>query len=273
MMMPGLVLGDRYKVQRQLGKKSSRQTLLAQDLTTDDLVIIKLLIVDDGLQPNDLKLFKREAEALKLLCHPSTPRYLDYFETELPSIGRAMALIQTYLNGSSLAEYVEQGRLLMESDARHVARETLAILTYLHHLEPPIIHRDIRPNNILLSAEPKTDQSQVFLVDFGSVKSLSSGDTALTQVGMDGFMPPEQASGLALAVSDLYSLGATLISAMTGVHPSTLQHGSLRIDFESAISLSSDWSDWLKKLIALSLDQRWKSAKEALDALDQLGDE
>ena len=272
-MTPGQILCDRYKVQRQLGEKNGRRTLLAQDLTTDDFVIIKLLIVDDGLQPNDLKLFKREAEALKLLCHPSTPQYLDYFETDLPLVGRAMALIQTYLNGSSLADCVEQGRLLLESEAKHVARETLETLTYLHQLEPPIVHRDIRPNNILLSVGFEIGKPQVFLVDFGSVKSLSSGDTALTQVGLNGYMSPEQATGLALAVSDLYSLGATLINAMTGVHPSTLQHGSLRIDFESALSLSPDWSDWLKRLTALSLDQRWKSAQEALDALAEMGDE
>lgn len=265
--MPGLMLGDRYKVQRQLGKKSGRLTLLAYDRTTDDPVIIKLLVIDDDLQPNDLKLFKREADALKLLCHPSTPQYLDYFEIDLPSDGRAMALIQSYIKGSSLAECVKQGRILREAEAKHVARETLETLIYLHQLDPPIVHRDIRPNNILLAVGSEAGKPQVFLVDFGSVKSLSSGDTALTQVGMNGYMPPEQAGGLALAVSDLYSLGATLINAMTGVHPSALQSGSLRINFESVLSLSPDLSDWLKRLTEPSLDQRWTSAREALDAL------
>ena len=178
-----------------------------------------------------------------------------------------MALIQSYIKGSSLAECVKQGRILSEAEAKHVARETLETLIYLHQLDPPIVHRDIRPNNILLAVGSEAGKPQVFLVDFGSVKSLSSGDTALTQVGMNGYMPPEQAGGLALAVSDLYSLGATLINAMTGVHPAALQSGSLRINFESVVNLSPDLSAWLKRLTEPSLDQRWTSAREALDAL------
>ena len=265
--MPGQILGERYKVQRQLGKKSGRWTLLAHDLTTGDLVTIKLLVIDDNLQPNDLKLFKREADALKLLSHPATPRYLGYFETDLTSGGRAMVLIQSYIKGASLAACVKQGRFLTEAEARHVARETLKTLIYLHQLVPPIVHRDIRPNNILLSAGSEAGKPQVFLVDFGSVKSLSSGDTALTLVGMNGYTPPEQVGGLALAVSDLYSLGATLINAMTGVHPAALQSESLRIDFKSALSISPELTDWLKRITEPSLDQRWASAREALEAL------
>ena len=265
--MPVQVLGDRYKVQRQLGKKSGRWTLLAHDLTTDNPVIIKLLIIDDDLQPNDLKLFKREADALKLLSHPATPKYLGYLEIDLPSDGRAMALIQSYIKGSSLAECVKQGRILTEAEAKYVARSTLETLIYLHQLEPPIVHRDISPNHILLSTGAETGKPQVFLVGFGSVKSLSSGDTALTRVGMNGYTPPEQTGGLALTVSDLYSLGATLINAMTGIDPAALQSGSLRINFESVLSISPDLSAWLKKTTEPSLDQRWKSAREALDAL------
>jgi serine/threonine protein kinase len=101
--MAGQILGDRYEVERQIGKQTGRWTLLARDLKTQERVVIKLLFLDDALEWDDLKLFEREVEILKALSHPSIPRYLGFFEHQLPN-DKALALIQTYVPGKSLEQ-------------------------------------------------------------------------------------------------------------------------------------------------------------------------
>ncbi|NJL87778.1 MAG: serine/threonine protein kinase [Leptolyngbyaceae cyanobacterium SM1_1_3] len=265
--MAGQILSDRYEIEKQLGKKSGRWTFLAQDLLSQSRVILKLLFIDDELEPTDLKLFKREIDTLQQIDHPGTPRLLDYFEITLPRDGKALALVHTYVTGLSLAQNLQQGRRLKEAEARYVAQKVLEVLVYLHQHSPPIVHRDIRPDNILLEKDAAGNWPQVYLINFGSVKSLSPGSTAFTRVGLDGYVPPEQVGGRAMAVSDLYSLGATLINAMTDQHPTDLQVG-MNIEFESAVSLSPKFTDWLERLIAPMLDQRWPSAADALAALN-----
>ena len=265
--MPGQILNHRYEVERQLGRTSGRWTLLARDLTHETFVVVKLLFIDDDLHATDLKLFKREVDALKLLNHPSTSQYLDYFEIEMPRDGKALALVENYIEGTSIAAYVERQRIFNETEAKYILRKTLEILAYLHQNEPPIVHRDIRPSNLLLEPVANSNQPKIHLVDFGSVRSLGSTSTALTMIGVNGYMPPEQASGRALAVSDLYSLGATLVHAMTGKSPSALQTKGFKIEFETATDLSPDFASWLKQLLAPSLDYRWSSAQAALEAL------
>ncbi|ASC70345.1 Serine/threonine-protein kinase [Halomicronema hongdechloris C2206] len=262
--MAGQIIGDRYEVEQQLGRKSGRWTLLARDLQTDTPVILKLLFIDEDLQPRDLRLFKREVEALKLLNHPATPQFLHYFEIELPQDGQALVLVQSYVIGTSLKTYLDQGRQFSEADAKIIARAILKVLVSLHQMEPPIIHRDIRPNNVLLM---ESSDPQVCLVDFGSVKALSSGNTALTVVGSDGYTPPEQMGGRALTVSDLYSLGATLVEIITGQSPAKLPRRGLTIEFEAAATFSPDFSAWLQRMLAPGLEQRWSSAEAALAAL------
>jgi len=262
--MAGQIIGDRYEIEQQLGRKAGRWTLLARDLQTDRPVILKLLFIDEELQPRDLRLFKREVEALKLLNHPATPQFLHYFEIELPQDGQALVLVQSYVTGTSLKAHLDQGRQFSEADAKTIAREILQVLVSLHQVEPPIIHRDIRPNNVLLV---DASDLQVRLVDFGSVKSLSSGNTALTVVGSDGYTPPEQMGGRALTVSDLYSLGATLVEILTGQPPAKLPRRGLTIEFDTAAELSPDFSAWLRRMLAPSLEQRWPSAAAALAAL------
>lgn len=265
--MGGQILGDRYEVECQLGKKSGRWTLKARDLETQDLVILKVLFLDDSLRPTDLKLFKREVDALQLLDHVATPQYRSYFEMELPTKDQAMVLVQTYIDGVSLKTYLAAPRIFSQAEVVAIARQALSILDYLHCHDPVIIHRDIRPSNILLQPGLPVASAQVCLVDFGTVKALSGGNTSITMVGTDGYLPPEQAAGRVLAVSDLYSLGATLAEGLTGRAPQAMQTKGLRIQFEPHADVTPDFAQWLKRLVAPSLDHRWQSAREALEAL------
>jgi eukaryotic-like serine/threonine-protein kinase len=266
--MPGQILGDRYEIEQQLGKKAGRWTLLARDLVTETPVILKLLFIDDETQQDDVKLFKREIDALQTLSHPATPQYLGYFEIDLPLDGRALALIQTYIQGKSLERHLQDGRRLTELEAKQIAQTALEILRYLHEHNPPIVHRDIKPSNLVLAEQPDQIASHVCLVDFGSVKSFSSGDmTTFTLVGTDGYRPPEQLGRRAVRASDLYSLGVTLITGITGVEASALPRRRLRIEVDDLLNVSPAFADWLKTITEPELDKRFKTAQDALEAL------
>ncbi|MEH2294516.1 serine/threonine protein kinase [Nostoc sp.] len=276
--MIGEILGDvhgqdttrlRYEVQQLLGKKSGRRTLLARDLQTQELVVIKLLSFGGDFEWDSLKLFEREAEILKSLSHPLIPHYLNYFEVNLPNI-KGFALVQTYIPAQSLEQYLQTGRTFTEAEVKQIAKALLEILVYLHGLYPPVIHRDIKPSNILLGDRSGNSIGQIYLVDFGSVQTVLATESGTrTVVGTYGYMPQEQFGGRTVAASDLYSLGATLIYLVTGTYPGDLPQKDFRIQFEQAANLSPSFTNWLKWMIEPSLERRLSSATEAIAALEK----
>jgi len=266
--MTGKVLAERYEVQRQLGKQTGRQTLLARDLQTQELVVIKQLFLGSDFEWQDLKLFEREAETLKALSHPAIPRYLDYLEIDEPD-SKGFALVQTYVDGKTLESHLTAGRTFSESEVKELAKSLLEILIYLHEQNPPVIHRDIKPSNILLHSRSGHTVGQVYLVDFGSVQNQAAkfGGT-ITVVGTYGYMAPEQFGGRSFPASDLYGLGATLIYLVTGLHPTELSQQDLRIQFADRVTqLNPNLIDWLEWMTEPSLNKRLSSAGEAWRSL------
>jgi serine/threonine protein kinase len=267
--MLGEIFNTRYEILQLLGKKAGRRTLLAKDVVTGELVIVKLLAFSSDFEWDDLKLFEREAETLKSLSHPHIPRYLDYFEVNSPTI-KGFALVQSYIPAQTLEQYLESGRIFTESDIKQIATAILEILIYLHGLHPPVIHRDIKPSNILLGERSGNSCGEVYLVDFGSVQTaLSTEGGTRTVVGTYGYMPPEQFGGRTIPASDLYSLGATLIYLLTGTHPADLPQKDFRIQFESLVNLSPGLANWLKLMTEPNLERRLNSAREALKTLEE----
>jgi serine/threonine protein kinase len=260
-------LQQRYELQKRLGKVTGRQTWLATDLKTQQLVVIKLLTFGAEFVWDDLKLFEREAETLKSLEHPAIPRYLDYFEYELAG-GQGFALVQTYIDANSLAEHLQAGRSFGEIEVRQIAKDLLEILQYLHNRCPSVIHRDIKPSNILMGDRTGNHPGQIYLVDFGAVQSTKREGGTITIVGTYGYMPPEQFGGRAMPASDLYSLGATLIYLVTGLHPADLLQDDLHIQFKPVVNLDPELTDWLKQLTEPSLKERIGSAEAALMKLE-----
>ncbi|MEJ1931602.1 serine/threonine-protein kinase [Nostoc sp. NIES-2111] len=267
--MLGEIFNTRYEILQLLGKKAGRRTLLAKDVVTGELVIVKLLAFSSDFEWDDLKLFEREAETLKSLSHPNIPRYLDYFEVNSPTI-KGFALVQSYIPAQTLEQYLQSGRIFTESDIKQIASAILEILIYLHGLYPPVIHRDIKPSNILLGERSGNSLGQVYLVDFGSVQTaLGTEGGTRTVVGTYGYMPPEQFGGRTVTASDLYSLGATLIYLLTGTHPADLPQKDFRIQFEQSVNLSPGLANWLKSMTEPNLERRLSSAQQALKTLEQ----
>ncbi|BAU09814.1 serine/threonine protein kinase [Leptolyngbya sp. NIES-3755] len=252
------ILNDRYHIKTCLSDKPGRRTYLAQDQDTQ--VVIKCLTLDGQATWEDLKLFDREAQVLQTINHPAIPKYLDSFE-----IDNGYALIQTYLEARSLKDHIETSKPLNESEVVSIAQQVLEILNYLHDRHPPIIHRDIKPSNILW------DGKRCYLIDFGAVQTLAAkaGET-FTIVGTYGYMPPEQFGGRTLPVSDLYSLGTTLIYLLTGIHPAELPQVNGQLEFEAAVQCSPAFCCWIRTLIQVSPSQRFSSARSALEALKQI---
>jgi serine/threonine protein kinase len=259
------VLGDRYQVKSLLGRQTGRRTFLAADLQTAQSVVLKLLLFGPDFTWDDLKLFEREAEVLKSLDLPTIPKYLDCFDVET-ALGKGFVLVQTYIEARSLQNWLDAGRTFSEEELILIAKQLLTILDYLHDRQPAVIHRDIKPSNILLGDRSGNSPGQVYLVDFGSVKTAANGST-ITVVGTYGYMPPEQFGGQTSPASDLYALGATIICLATGQHPSELPHRDMRIDFIDRVNLSLLMIEWLQSMTATSVDSRLKSASQALLAL------
>jgi serine/threonine protein kinase len=177
--------------------------------------------------------------------------------------------VQTYIEAQSLEDHLKAGRHFSEAELKQLTQSILQILIYLHRCHPPVIHRDIKPSNILLGDRSGHSIGQVYLVDFGSVQTIAAHQgSTITVVGTYGYMPPEQFGGRAVAASDLYSLGATLIYLATGQHPADLPQTDLRLQFESFVHLSSPLVRWLQQMTAPSLDRRFASAEAALAALE-----
>jgi serine/threonine protein kinase len=259
------VLGERYQVQSLLGRQTGRRTFLARDVQTEQSVVLKLLLFGPDFTWDDLKLFEREAEVLKSLDLPTIPKYLDCFDVDT-ELGKGFVLVQTYIEARSLQNWLDAGRTFSEEELVSIAKQLLTILDYLHHRQPAVIHRDIKPSNILLGDRSGNSPGQVYLVDFGSVKTAANGST-ITVVGTYGYMPPEQFGGQTSPASDLYALGATIICLATGQHPSELPHRDMRIDFVDRVNLSPLMTEWLRSMTATSVDSRMKSASQALITL------
>ncbi|MGG6239445.1 serine/threonine protein kinase [Nodosilinea sp. AN01ver1] len=259
------IIDGRYRVLRPLGQGSSGTTYAAEVLATGQTIALKALSLR-GLQDwKKIELFEREARILKTLDHPAIPQYIDFFQVDTAD-NRWFYLAQDLAEGTSLADWVEVGGRVDETEARRIAAEVLKVLVYLHGLSPPVIHRDIKPQNLICR-----DDGHIYLVDFGAVQtvyhhSLSQGSTV---VGTYGYMAPEQFRGQAVPATDLYSLGATLLFLLTHQSPADLPQERLRINFRPYVSVSPAFADWLDQLIDPLVEDRFASAEVALAALTQ----
>ncbi|MEM7727629.1 MAG: ankyrin repeat domain-containing protein, partial [Cyanobacteria bacterium P01_A01_bin.45] len=172
--------------------------------------------------------------------------------------------VQQQAPGKSLFDLVQSGWHTNEAEVKDIAQQVLAILTYLHSLDPPVIHRDIKPHNLI-----RSDDGKIYLVDFGAVQNtyyntLMQGSTV---VGTYGYMAPEQFRGQALPATDLYSLGATLLYLLTHRSPAELPQDTLKLDFRNSVDISESFADWLDKILDPDIDDRFTNADQALAKL------
>jgi serine/threonine protein kinase len=270
----GDIVCQKYRILSILGEGGSGTTYLARDLRNNQQVALKAMSLRNLGNWKLIELIEREARVLAQLKHPSIPRYLEYFQVDAPT-DRTFYIAQQLAEGESLAAWVEKGWHATEQQVRQIAVQILNVLVYLHSLNPPVIHRDIKPENIILKANPNSPLGkggwggQLFLVDFGAVQdtyqsTLAGGSTV---VGTFGYMAPEQFQGRAIPATDLYGLGATLLFLLTHRSPAELPTDRLKINFRSRVQISEEFANWLEKMLEPDIEERFASAKEALDVL------
>jgi serine/threonine protein kinase len=264
--LPTDIIAQRYWIIRILGEGGTGITYLAQDLKSGQRLALKSLSLQRMMDWKVIELFEREAKVLSQLAHPAIPQYLEYFSVDTPE-NRSFYIAQQLAEGKSLLALVESAWHTNEAEVKSIAIQILEILVYLHSQKPAVIHRDIKPQNII-----RDKQGRVHLVDFGGVKDTyySNFMGGSTMVGTYGYMAPEQFIGQAVEKSDLYSLGATLLFLLTHRFPCDLPTNGLKIDFRGHVTVSQPFANWLEKILEPDMADRFSSAEEALQALRHL---
>lgn len=261
----GEIIQDKYCIVSILGQGGTAITYEAKDLVNNCPVAIKVLSLHQAMEWKVIELFEREAKVLASLNHPQIPNYIDYFYLDL-NANRIFFLVQELIPGKSLADLVKQGWYFKETEVQDIAKQLLAILAYLHNLDPPVIHRDIKPHNII-----RNDKGDIYLVDLGAVQDIYRNTLTRsgTFVGTIDYMSPEQMRGQACFASDLYSLGCTLLYLLTRRSPVDLPLERMKINFRDLLSISPQFADWLEIIIEPALENRFQSTEEAIVALNK----
>jgi len=266
---PGTLLLDRYSIVHRVGGGGMGSVYQARDKRlADRLCAVKEMIemfADQSQRAKAVEDFKREAEVLAQLDHPSIPTVFDYFiET-----GRYY-LVMRWIGGGDLAEQMRvRGGLVDEATVCKWAVWICDVLHYIHTQKPPIIYRDLKPANLML--DDKTER--VMLVDFGIARIVRPTEKGVTAIGTMGYAPPELFAGKVEPRSDIYSLGATMFHMLTGSDPQ--DNPLLIFDFSKNPrpcqinpNITPEMEQILMKMVAHKPEDRQASALELMRALE-----
>ena len=214
----GTLLNGRYEIARRIGGGGMGAVYLAKDRNLGDAPrAVKEMIeshIDDAQHEKAIGDFKRESMLLASLEHPSIPTIYDYFYDE--QAGR-FYLVMKYISGGDFASRLRNapGGRMDEKTVTEWAIQVADVLDYLHHQNPPIIYRDLKPANLMIDG----NSGRVMLIDFGIARWVNREEKGVTAVGTMGYAPPELFGGKAESRSDIYSLGATMFHLLTGSDP------------------------------------------------------
>jgi serine/threonine protein kinase len=259
------VVSGRYLILRTLGQGGFGAVYLVQDKRLGDkLCAMKEMstatLTNPAQKQAAARAFKQEAYMLGALSHPNIPRVSDHF-----SEGDKQFLVIDYVEGQTLEELLlSRTQPFPENQVLAWAAQVCDALAYLHARTPPIIFRDLKPGNLMVSSNGQT----IKLIDFGIVRLFKPGagkDT--TALGTPGYASPEQyGKGQSDARSDVYALGATLHHLLTLRDPSAAP-----FNFPPVRTLNPSVSPHVEMAIQRALEkdpaQRWASMREMRDAL------
>lgn len=260
MLTAGAILNHRYRVVRLLATGGMGSVYLAEDIHWPRMWAVKVMQVNGGNNEWQKQFFE-EATLLAQLDHPNLPKIADFSEQD-----GMQYLVMEYIEGETLAEMLEhfpQG--LSESVVVAYAKQICAALDYLHNRQHPIIFRDLKPDNVMV-----TPAGILKLIDFGVARIYKPGSNNDTiQMGTAGYAPPEQykRNGQTDERSDIYALGATLHHLLTGRDPSQeapFVYPPLRT-LNPKISPTTERV--VMRALAYNRDQRWPTVRELRMAL------
>ncbi|RDW20823.1 serine/threonine protein kinase [Oceanobacillus arenosus] len=209
-MIKGHMLNDRYKIIKKIGGGGMANVFLAWDTILDRDVAVKALRMEYANDQEFIARFDREAQSASSLSHPNIVNIYDVGGED-----HVMYIVMEYVDGMTLKEYIQRHGSIDVSEALDIMRQLTSAIAHAH--DNDIVHRDIKPQNILID-----QYGQIKVTDFGIAIALSA--TSLTQtnsiVGSVHYLSPEQArGGMATKKSDIYSIGIVLFELLTGKIP------------------------------------------------------
>ena len=260
------LINDRYVVVRVIGRGGMGAVYLVTDTLDQNRVMAlkemsNAVIADARDREMAVAQFRREAQLLRRLRHPNLPAVSDEFAS-----GDRNYLVMEYVPGSTLQQMLDRGEgPFPESRVVAWANQLCDVLDYLHRQQPAIIFRDLKPANIMIMADDRLK-----LIDFGIARLFKPGqhqDTML--LGTQGYAAPEQyGGGQSDARSDIYALGATLFSLLTGHDPA--QMPPLK-PLPSVRDYRPDVSPYLESIVMratrISANERWQSTQDLRQAI------
>lgn len=263
----GEILLTRYKILGYLNSGGQGVVYQARDLNFPDarrLVAIKEMRIstnDSKTNADTLKTFRREANILATLSHPTIPRIYDFFDQN----NRAY-LVMEYINGHDVEALLNRTKTLPINKILDWAIDLCDVLSYLHQQPEPIIFRDMKPANIMVDGLGK-----VRLIDFGIAKIFVQQGKH-TNVGTEGYSAPEQYKGIISPLSDIYSLGATLHHIIAREDPRfypPFTFSSRPIQQHNP-EASAALASIIDKALSFEPENRWKSCELMKEALLQV---
>ena len=257
------LLKQRYCILSQIGKGGFGAVYKATDSHLGNRLLAIKEMSQNSLSPRELseatESFKREASLLATLSHANLPHIYEQFND-----GGRWYLVMEYIEGETLEEHLHKmgGKLPLERVV-HISVQLCAVLDYLHTRQPSIIFRDLKPANVMLTA-----QNRVYLIDFGIARHFKPGqakDTAA--LGSSGYAAPEQYGKLQTTPrADLYALGATLHQMLTGNDPSDTPFHFAQLHLPKQATLP-ELEALVMQMVEMDISKRPASATEVKQRL------
>ena len=266
-LAPGTVLARRWRVLARLGEGGMGSVYQVEDLRQPGVVYaLKELLDDGGLSPEDAawaaRHFDDEIALLETLRHPRIPAFKDRFAQ-----GRRRYFVMEYIPGTTLEERLERAKApLPERDVLRWMAEVCEVLTYLHGQQPPVIVRDLKPGNIMV-----TPGGDVRLIDFGIARRYKAGKLSNTEnLGTAIYASPEHHGHAQTdARSDIYSLGATMYHLLTNREPTPMETPPPRSLRRAVPTLGEATEATIIRAMQLDPARRFATAGELRAALEQ----
>jgi serine/threonine protein kinase len=216
------------------------------------LVVLKEFVLPTqagtNIRKRVLENIQKEATLWRKLRHPNIARLIDFFVED-----QRAYLVLEHVDGSTLKDLVTKQGPMSEADLIKLSIKLCDILGYMHRRQPPVIHRDFTPDNIIMGSS-----GVVKLIDFNVAQQLEA-QTTKTVVGKHSYIPPEQFRGKAVPQSDIYALGATLSYLLTGADPEPITQAHPKAERPE---LSEEVDSIIAKCMALGLSTRYQNCQE-----------
>jgi len=260
------LLRMRYRIKEHLVSTEYSDTYLAEDENLPDrpLCLVKRL---KSQSDRTSYLFNRETEVLyRLGKHDRIPELLARFEED-----GYFYLVYQFIEGQPLYQELIDGKPWEEHQVIALLKDILEVLVFVH--KKNVIHRDVHPQNLIR----RTSDNKIVLIDFGSVKEISNsqnntGDTRSRGGTQQDYIPPEQSMGTPKFCSDIYAVGIIGIQALTGMRPKQLRVDNLgNLIWQKNTTVTPEFARVLDQMVLYAFPQRYPSATEALEALQNLG--